>query len=121
MGIALQSSEVLLDVASYSEESGKIPGTDLREGVQTLPVLHALASDDPSDARLHELLRSDLTDEARHAETLQLLRAHPAMELARADVRAWADDARDVLTALPENPARVLLEFLCDVVVDRST
>jgi heptaprenyl diphosphate synthase len=42
------------------------------------------------------------------------------MELARADVRTWADDARRVLAPLPDIPARALLEFLCDVVVDRS-
>jgi heptaprenyl diphosphate synthase len=120
IGIAFQLSDDLLDIASTSEESGKTPGTDLREGVPTLPVLHALASDEPADARLRELLRSDLDDDARHAEALELLRAHPAMDLARADVRAWADDARQVLASLPDIPARVLLEFVCDVVVDRS-
>jgi len=121
IGNAFQLSDDLLDVASTSEESGKVPGTDLREGVPTLPVLHALASDDPSDDRLKQLLRSDLSDDARLAEALNLLRAHPAMELARADVRTWADDARDVLAPLPNIPARALLEFLCDVVVDRSS
>ena len=35
---------------------GKAPGTDLREGVQTLPMLHALRSADPAGARLTELL-----------------------------------------------------------------
>jgi heptaprenyl diphosphate synthase len=120
IGIAFQLSDDLLDVASTSAESGKTPGTDLREGVPTLPVLHALASTDPADARLQELLRSDLTDDARHAEALELLRAHPAMDAARADVRAWADDARRVLSRLPDVPARAILEFLCDAVVDRS-
>jgi heptaprenyl diphosphate synthase len=121
IGIAFQLSDDVLDVASTSAESGKTPGTDLREGVPTLPVLHALASSDPADARLQELLRSDLTDDARHAEALDLLRAHPAMDAARADVRSWADDARRVLANLPDVPARAILEFLCDAVVDRST
>jgi heptaprenyl diphosphate synthase len=120
IGIAFQLSDDLLDVASTSEESGKTPGTDLREGVPTLPVLHALESKDPADQRLHELLRGDLDDDTRHPEALELLRTHPAMESARADVRAAADDARRVLVALPDLPARALLEFLCDVVVDRS-
>ena len=53
-----------------SDESGKTPGTDLREGVPTLPVLLAQRSDDPADARLLELLDADLTDDALHAETL---------------------------------------------------
>ncbi len=56
VGSAFQLSDDILDIASDSEESGKTPGTDLREGVPTLPVLMALASTDPADARLHELL-----------------------------------------------------------------
>jgi heptaprenyl diphosphate synthase len=120
IGIAFQLSDDLLDVASTSDESGKTPGTDLREGVPTLPVLHALASTDPADARLQELLGAPLIDDDLHAEALALLRAHPAMELARADVRAWADDARAVLGNLPDVPARAILEYLCDAVVDRS-
>ncbi|HEY3604233.1 MAG TPA: polyprenyl synthetase family protein [Sporichthyaceae bacterium] len=120
IGIAFQLSDDLLDVASTSDESGKTPGTDLREGVPTLPVLHALASTDPADARLQSLLAAPLVDDDLHAEALALLRAHPAMELARADVRAWADDARAVLENLPDVPARAILEYLCDAVVDRS-
>ena len=46
IGIAFQLSDDLLDIASESTQSGKTPGTDLREGVPTLPVLYALASDD---------------------------------------------------------------------------
>jgi heptaprenyl diphosphate synthase len=120
IGVAFQLSDDVLDVASDAVEFGKVPGTDLREGVATLPVLHALASTDPADARLQELLRGDLTDDARHAEALTLLRAHPAMDLARADLKRWADDARSVLAPLPDIPARALLESLCDVVVART-
>ena len=56
VGVAFQLSDDILDVASESEESGKTPGTDLREGVPTLPVLFAQRSTDPADARLLELL-----------------------------------------------------------------
>nr|WP_278259921.1 hypothetical protein [Nocardioides convexus] len=41
-------------MASETEESGKTPGTDLKEGVPTLPVLLARASSDPADDRLRE-------------------------------------------------------------------
>jgi heptaprenyl diphosphate synthase len=83
-------------------------------------MLHVLASDDPADARLQELLRSDLTDDALHAEALALLRANPAMDRARADLQRWADDARATLAPLPAGPARELLEYLCDLVVSRT-
>jgi heptaprenyl diphosphate synthase len=120
IGIAFQLADDLLDIASDSEVSGKTAGTDLREGVRTLPVLMALESEDPADARLRDLLQAPLTDDVLHAEALALLRAHPAMEAARAEARRWADDARATLAPLPEGSVRTALEALCDTVVQRA-
>ncbi|HEY3954304.1 MAG TPA: polyprenyl synthetase family protein [Streptosporangiaceae bacterium] len=121
LGIAFQLSDDIIDVASDSDQLGKTPGTDLREGVQTLPMLHALRSAGPGNTRLIELLRSaDLTDPRLHAEALALLRAHPAMAAARADMRGWADLARREIEALPAGSARAAFEALCDFVVERT-
>jgi heptaprenyl diphosphate synthase len=121
VGVAFQLSDDILDIASESAESGKTPGTDLREGVPTLPVLIARKSADPADARLLELLDGDLTDDARHAEALSLLRAHPAMAAARDYVATEAAEAKRLLAALPEGPVRTALEAFADVVADRSS
>jgi heptaprenyl diphosphate synthase len=122
LGVAFQLSDDILDVAAESAQSGKAPGTDLREGVRSLPVLHALASPAPGDERLRELLSRDgLTDESLHAEALQLLRAHPAMETAHADVRRWADIARAEVAGLPDVPARRAFEIMCDFVTERTS
>jgi heptaprenyl diphosphate synthase len=121
IGIAFQLSDDILDVSSESDESGKMPGTDLREGVHTLPVLHVLRSTDPSDAHLRELLVSDLSDDARHAEALALLRAHPAMDRARADLRQWVDEAHAELATLPDGRARTAFMALCDYVLTRTS
>jgi heptaprenyl diphosphate synthase len=120
VGCAFQLSDDILDIASESGESGKTPGTDLREGVPTLPVLMAQASKDPGDARLLELLAADLTDDDLHAEALDLLRKHPAMDEARAYVVARAQEAKSLLRALPEGPVRSALEAFADVVAIRS-
>ena len=121
LGMAFQLSDDILDVASDSGQSGKTPGTDLREGVRTLPVLHALRSADTGDGRLRELLSDgDLTNPRLHAEALSLLREHPAMAAAREDLRRWADEARKQVLALPGVPARDAFESLCDYVVDRT-
>ena len=120
IGVAFQLADDLIDLSRETEESGKTPGTDLREGVVTLPVLYALESTDPGDARLRELLSQPLVDDDLHAEALTLLRAHPAMEQARAEVQRWAADARSVLAPLPDVPARAALEALCDTVVTRT-
>jgi heptaprenyl diphosphate synthase len=122
IGVAFQLTDDILDVTSQSQDTGKTPGTDLREGVRSLPVLYALRSEEPGGERLRELLTSaDLTDEALHAEALALLRAHPAMDAAREDVRRWATIARGEIVALPATPVRDALEALCDYVVVRTS
>jgi len=121
VGSAFQLSDDILDIASESEESGKTPGTDLREGVPTLPVLMAQRSTDTADARLLELLAGDLTDDDAHAETLTLLRAHPAMDQARAYVLDRTTEAKALLVALPEGPVRDALEAFADAVATRSS
>ena len=120
VGSAFQLSDDILDIASDTVESGKTPGTDLREGVPTLPVLMAQQSTDPDDARLLELLAGDLTDDDRHAEALDLLRKHPALDEARAYVVARAQEAKDLLSAVPDGPVRSALEAFADIVATRS-
>jgi geranylgeranyl pyrophosphate synthase len=121
IGQAFQLADDILDVSSESGQSGKTPGTDLREGVPTLPVLIARRSTSPDDARLHQLLGSDLsTDDGLVSETLELLRAHPALREAEADVRGRAEKARGLLSDLPDIPARAALAALCDLVVSRT-
>jgi heptaprenyl diphosphate synthase len=120
VGSAFQLSDDILDIASETEESGKTPGTDLREGVPTLPVLLARRANRPEDARLIELLDSDLASDEALAETLALLRVHPAMAEARAYVVERAGEAKELLKVLPEGPVRGALEAFADVVATRT-
>jgi heptaprenyl diphosphate synthase len=123
MGIAFQLSDDVLDIASEPDQSGKMPGTDLREGVPTLPVLYALAAQetDLSSVRLRELLGAGpVTDDLLHGEALGLLRESPALKRARETVRAYAEQARSELAPLPETPARRALESLCDFIAERT-
>jgi len=94
LGVAWQLSDDVIDIASDPEQSGKTPGTDLRQGVHTLPVLYALrspgypaaqaAGQPEADQRLRWLLtEADLADEALVTEALALLRAHPALAESR--------------------------------------
>ncbi len=120
IGVAFQLADDLVDIGSERAQSGKTPGTDLREGVATLAVLYARTSQDPADARLLELTAGPIEDDVEHAEALALLRAHPAMDRARDEAHRWADEARAALAPLPAGPARQSLEMLCDYVVDRT-
>jgi heptaprenyl diphosphate synthase len=126
IGTAFQLADDVLDIASDSHESGKTPGTDLREGIPTLPVLHVRKwyeqgrGASAADRRLNELLDGDLTDDTLHAEALELLRAHPALEQARRDTVRYADEARAALAPLPDISAKLALAGLCDAVVHRA-
>jgi heptaprenyl diphosphate synthase len=124
LGVAFQLADDVLDIASDSDESGKTPGTDLREGIPTLPVLRlrerAARLGLAEDIALCELLDSDLSDDARHAEALRLLRAHPALEQARRDTVRYAKEARAALAPLRECDAKAALVELCDAVVHRA-
>jgi heptaprenyl diphosphate synthase len=120
IGVAFQLADDLVDITSPAAASGKTPGTDLREGVLTLAGLFALRSADPDDARLQDLLRRPLPDDAEHEEALDLLRAHEAVDLARAEALRWADEARDLLAPLPATASREALYRLCDYVVGRT-
>ncbi len=118
IGVVFQLSDDIIDITS--DVTGKTPGTDLREGIPTLPTLLARKSTDPNDARLLELLDSDLHDDGALAEVLELLRRHCSIDQARAEVGRRAEQARTLLEPLPEGPARDALEALCSTVVTRS-
>ncbi|MYU23818.1 polyprenyl synthetase family protein [Streptomyces sp. SID8352] len=124
LGVAFQLADDVLDIASDSRESGKTPGTDLREGIPTLPVLRLRERAErlglAEDRELCELLDSDLTDDGRLAEALRLLRAHPALEQARRDTVRYAEEARAALAPLVECQAKAALVELCDAVVHRA-
>ncbi|MGH8963708.1 MAG: polyprenyl synthetase family protein [Jatrophihabitantaceae bacterium] len=120
IGVAFQLSDDILDIASDSAESGKTPGTDLREGVATLPVLYALRSNDRAGKRLRELVDHPIGEDAELDEALVLLRASSALDEAREALRGYAETAREALVSLPDVPARRALHTLTDLVIDRS-
>jgi heptaprenyl diphosphate synthase len=119
-GTSFQVSDDVIDIASPPEDSGKTPGTDLREGIATLPMLYAAQRTDPAAERLRELLAAPLTDDGLVDEALGLLRASDGLERARDTLREQAAQARDELAVLPDCPARDALASLTVFVVDRT-
>ncbi|MBY0441515.1 MAG: polyprenyl synthetase family protein [Mycobacteriaceae bacterium] len=119
VGTAFQISDDIIDIDSAAEESGKLPGTDLREGVRTLPVLYALQDSGPDADRLRELLVAPLDNEAAVAEALALLRASAGMAKAKATVLRYAQQARQELAQLPDVAGRQALARLVEYTVDR--
>jgi heptaprenyl diphosphate synthase len=120
IGIAFQLADDVIDIASESNQSGKTPGTDLREGVLTLVTLNVIASGKSEDAELKRLLSAPIHDEETVQQVLRALRNHDGLSQAREQLNQVAKQARVALGPLPVNPATGALFSLCDAVIDRS-
>jgi len=119
VGTAFQIADDIIDISSASEQSGKTPGTDLREGVHTLPVLYALREEGSEADRLRELLAvPPQTDEAV-AEAIELLARSRGMALAKEKLHDYAEQAYTELAALPAGPANDALEQLVRYTIER--
>jgi geranylgeranyl pyrophosphate synthase len=107
LGIAFQIVDDILDCSGDTVDTGKIPGTDLREGTPTLPLVLAARKDDVVRAALAggsldgALLRVGATD---------------ALERSREVALAYARSARACLDGERERD----LEALTHIVIDRE-
>ena len=120
MGVAFQLADDVIDISSESFESGKTPGTDLREGIPTLVTLNVMKSPDLADAELRHLLSGPIEDEATVAQVLRELRSHKALDESRSQLVSIAKEARAALGPLPVGEPTGALLSLCDAVIDRS-
>jgi len=123
VGVAFQLADDYIDLVSDGALTGKTPGTDLREGVATMPVLllreRAEAGDAP-DRALLDRLDGDLSDDAALAEAVAALRAHPVVEQTYERSALLAAQAVDLLAPLPAGPAKDALVAFARVLVDRD-
>jgi heptaprenyl diphosphate synthase len=119
IGIAFQLADDIIDIASDSLDSGKTPGTDLREGIPTLVTLNAMKSDDPKDASLKLALSGPIKSEEKVQWVIQELRNHKAIAESRLQLQTIAKEARAALGPLPISETSTALYSLCDLVIDR--
>ena len=122
IGVAFQLIDDVIDIYSDGKTSGKTPGTDLRAGVPTLPVLYLRqdAEHDPASAKLVEIIDGGLDDDAALNQVLEQMRKHPATERAFQEAKRWADQAIAALKDLPEGPVREALKNFADAVIERQ-
>ena len=117
VGMAFQLSDDILDIASDHADSGKTPGTDIREGVRTLPILYAI--DEDPGGELVGLLSGAEIDDAAVARAVELLRGSPAMARARETARDYSTAAVGHLEPFGDRPVVKALTRLAEYAVDR--
>lgn len=126
IGVAFQLADDVIDLSSDSADSGKTPGTDLREGVDTMPILLLRQDaargvlDEDGQKILGELSRGTLvSDDAALEQVVQMLRAHSVLERTRQLAFSWCEDAKAAIAFLEDNEVKAALEKFADTLVDR--
>ncbi|PPB49033.1 geranylgeranyl pyrophosphate synthase [Arthrobacter pityocampae] len=123
VGVAFQLADDVIDVTGLKVKSGKAPGTDLREGVPTLPVIllrRAAAAGDRSAADVVALLDGDLSSDEALAAAVAAVREHPQTREAWAVAQQWADEAVAALAPLPDGVVKQALASFAQAVVSRD-
>jgi len=126
LGVAFQLADDVIDLSADGAVTGKTPGTDLREGVPTLPTLllrqaAAAPGADAADLALVALLDSDLSGDEALAEAVAALRGHAVVERTRERAIAVAHAAVDELAPIPAGPVKDALVAFADALVDRAS
>lgn len=128
IGVAFQLIDDVLDLSPQPQETGKVPGTDLRAGVATLPLLR-LRERAATDARAADLvarLEADVMNsngaatEAADA-AITALREHDVTTQTLKEAHGWARDAVDALKPLPHGSVKKALTRFADTIVERSS
>lgn len=102
LGIAFQLHDDVLDIVGVQEESGKAPGTDLREGVWTLPVLLTLADEAVAD-QFRPLLEDRQVERA-----IAFLQTNDAVNRTVDEARRWSNSACEGLSVCSESDVLAL-------------
>ena len=125
IGIAFQLVDDVIDLSDRGAGTGKPPGTDVRRGVTTLPMLYLkeLAVTDEKAAALLATLDRGSAGELNEEEfqaAISALRGHEVTERTMATARQMADEAIAELAPTPDDVVRKALTRFAHQIVDRS-
>ncbi len=119
LGMGFQIVDDILDFTATAPTLGKPIGSDLRAGILTLPVLHALTTS-PRAATLREIVESRAVGDAEAQEASAIVRENGSLQYAYQTAHNFIQKAKDHLAQLPPGPAVTNLAVVADFVVDRA-
>jgi octaprenyl-diphosphate synthase len=122
VGLAFQLIDDLLDYDATLERLGKEPGTDLREGKVTYPLIHLLANGNHDERQLVlECLGNEERAREGLEEILQAMRRVGSLAATREAAARYAEQARNALAVLPATEARDALAERPEFIVARGS
>lgn len=120
LGIAFQIIDDVLDFIGDASEVGKPVGSDLHQGIVTLPVIHYIDAH-PEDERLQKLLHNGYRDEQLVHSLVKAVQDSDAIASALEEAREYVRRSQRALSYLPENDVRQSLWDIADYVVTRTS
>jgi heptaprenyl diphosphate synthase len=119
VGVAFQLIDDVIDI-SEAGPSGKTPGTDLRAGVPTMPVLLLRSKTDDASIELLKRIDGDLTSDESLADVVKSLRKHEVADDAYNEAIRWANEAIAALDVLPDGQTKRALVHFAEAVIKRD-
>jgi len=127
VGVGFQLVDDVIDLSGKDAETGKTPGTDLRAGVATLPLLKLrkrAAAGEPDAVVLLERLDTEVLgapDDVDVSDAVDALRRHPVAQETLDEAHRWAHEAVEAIAPLPAGPVKKALTRFADTIVERSS
>ncbi len=119
VGVAFQLIDDVIDI-SEAGPSGKTPGTDLRAGVPTMPVLLLRNKTDQASIDLLKKIDGDLSSDKQLAQVVKLLREHQVADEAYQEAIRWANESIAALDVLPDGQTKRALIHFAEAVIKRD-
>lgn len=119
-GNAFQIIDDCLDFAGEENEFGKTLGSDLAQGVLTLPLIRLISLvDAPTKANIIELLKDEKRPN-RLQQLLEWLNQYEALDYSYQRAKELTDLARLELSVFHDHPAKKSLNLLLDYILERN-
>lgn len=120
IGLAFQITDDLLDLIGETTKTGKSLGSDIREGWVTLPLIHALRSENGnSHERFKGILGGDVAP-SDIEQVVRFVRDNGGIEYAEQKARGYVQKAIGILAGLDGLPLRANLEHLANLAATRD-
>lgn len=119
IGMAFQITDDILDMIADQQQLGKPIGSDLRQGIITLPIIYALKHS-PEQIRLKELVIMENKTDDQVQEAIELIKSCGAIEYSNKVAEMYISKAKDQLTQLPDKPVKRTFKIIAEFISIRK-